>query len=300
MIVTGSKSRENDIALLLKEACHFNDTQVRSWMLHPHDPSTVFCLYEGKRLIGLMKSLERTFFFHGKKAKTAFLLSPILLPEHDTAANRKDLWKAALNTAEKNCLLIFYREKNPDQPWDKTFAPVFHSFMYSIAMDGKVSHVPGIVRPAKSGDDLYGLYTSFIDLFDGCVKLNPEEFDQNLRFAKASQKKIMVHENGSQIDGLYIASAHKNRLQMETIFYTSPQALVQMIEQAAKVWSAIDVHVSGCENLGAVFGCKGRPEDALMVKIPNLSLFNAWQNANYQDFAQAFNSLNHPSWNKFV
>ena len=300
MIVVSYQGREHEISLLLKEACSYNDAQVRSWMLHQFDPSEVFCLYDGTRLAGLMRSLRRTFFFRSRKTEAAFLQEPLLLPEYNSPSNFSLLWNTVRDQALKSCLLVFYWETSPENPADPLFDPVFHQNVYSFTSPKNALSSAGYVRSARNSDDLYSLYESFSDLFDGSIRLSRKEFSQNLRFAKASRKKVMVHFDGSNLDGLYIAKANGTRLDIETVFYSSPEALADMIMQEVRVWSSVDVHVSGSENLSAIFGIEPVREKKLMVKITSMDLFNVWQHSEFQDYAQAFNSLTDPSWNGFV
>ena len=300
MIVVSSQGREHEISLLLKEACSYNDTQVRSWMLHQFDPSEVFCLYDGSRLAGMMRSLRRTFFFQNKKTEAAFLQEPLLLPAYNTPSNFSLLWNTVRNQALKSALLVFYWETSPDFPADPLFDPVFHQNVYSFSFSKNMLPDAGHLRSARSSDDLYSLYESFSEMFDGSIRLNRKEFRQNLRFAKASRKKVMVHLDGSNLDGLYIAKANGTRLDIETVFYSSPEALADIIMQEVRVWSSVDVHVSGSENLTAIFGVEPVREKTLMVKITSMDLFNIWQNSDFHNYAQAFNSLTDPSWNGFV
>ncbi|MCF0260832.1 MAG: hypothetical protein HUJ54_13315 [Erysipelotrichaceae bacterium] len=300
MIVVSSQGREHEISLLLKEACSYNDAQVRSWMLHQFDPSEVFCLYDGTRLAGLMRSLRRTFFFRSRKTEAAFLQEPLLLPEYNSPSNFSLLWNTVRDQALKSCLLVFYWETSPENPADPLFDPVFHQNVYSFSFQKSMLPDAGHIRSARSSDDLYSLYESFSEMFDGSIRLNPKDFRQNLRFAKSSKKRVMVHLDGSNLDGLYIARANGTRLEIETVFYSSAEALADIIMQEVRVWSSVDVHVSGSENLEAIFGVPPVREKTLMVKITSMELFNVWQNSDFQNYAQAFNSLTQPSWNGFI
>ena len=301
MISQHAFGKENEIETLLsKSMLNMDKAQIKAWMKYEFDPSSMFIHIDDGIVTSCLQTKRKTFFYKGQKCSISVYTMTCTLPDYRQRGYFSELLEAALEQSGNNDLLSMVNTSFPKLFESRSFTPVSKAVTYSLTSN---KCTEGNERNIKtySDTDLYPVYTIFMSHFDGNIVYSKEEFDNQIRYALASNKKIVLMMDEEKIKGFAIYKINKNYAKIDTMIYLNGSCIYDLFKFLSLRCQTITFSVSEFERIEKLFPLEyPRNSATIIARCNNYKLFSKWCNQDVHNAKQIFEQLDKPNWNLWI
>lgn len=302
MICQNAFGHEEEVRqLLIQSLIQTNTNRVDAWMKHAFDPSQMFCFFEDGILTSCLQIKRTTFKFQDQYCRVCTIPVAATLPDYRQRHHFSLLLDAALDQASHNDLLTVVYTSFPKLFLSRSFHPVSTSKTYWISGSSIDQGHEESVRSYTDKDNLYPLYQSFMQCFDGSILYSKEEFENKLSLAKDQRKKVLISMDSDQKpNGFMILRPYPNYAKIEMIQYLHTDAIFNLLKYAGLRFKDISLTVSQDERFEKLLPQQSpRNQGTFLARTNNYKLFSKWIHQDIRNAKQAFELIDKPLWNHF-
>lgn len=154
---------------------------------------------------------------------------------------------------------------------------------------------PGIKIEPYENQDLYPVYKSFMDHFDGSILLTREQFEKWLDSYASVQDDIYLSLNRKEPDGFVIVDDRQQPVKVEVLVYERMEALISLLHFLQRKYGDLLIRVGLGEDLSRIFPIHLEEKNPFFIRALHPQLHEKIGLAeNAQDL---FKDLDSFSWN---
>ncbi len=288
MILSHAHGRKQEIEDLLIKACNnMSVRDVRAWMDHQFDADHMFCIEQNDMIVSILQYHYVPFQIHGQSVKAANIVLTATHPDYPQRKLLYQLFDAAYEKFQSNVLVILTYTETPRLWQPKKFERLSNSKMYWMKSNLNVGNSLNV---HTNHQDLYPLYRSFIDYFDGSIQLSKDSFDEFVAYLKQRGKKLISCDTG-------FAFYEKNDqvIEVHPLIYTNSAAVCDMMAYLSTLGSSLSLTISAHERLERILPLEYPKEKGeLLYRVTQPNLLKKWLGED------PFEGFDQPSWNYLV
>lgn len=280
MIVLGASKYKKEIEKIVYS--RMPKAEAKAWMKTSFHPETILAALENGRLIAFLQMQKRTFVFHHKKVQITLIEKAFSASDNDRSAVR-ELIEKAIEISAKSGLLCALQTYNP---------AVFEKLGFERLCTSKKGEIHKLNFHAdfsctitlwNSIHDLYPVYESFMDHFDGSLLLGRHEFYEAIRFKKLNGCDTAVCRQDGRITGFALFLKKRFGAEIKLLVYTSAQAPVALLDWLQKRYHHLTLNLNECENFSQIADASWKEDVSFMVKVHDIPMFERFAGIPFED-----------------
>ncbi|MGM9947007.1 GNAT family N-acetyltransferase [Floccifex sp.] len=298
MILHNAIGLEQDIqSLLEKSLLNMDKTQIKAWMKHEFDASSMFCMVVDNKVVSCLQTKRRFFFHNGSSCTSMVITMAATLPDYRQQKYFSSLLDAALEKSACNDLLTIVYTTFPKLFETRSFSLVSKTLLYSLGSDKCEKGNEKNVVLYNDSIDLYPVYCEFMSCFDGSIRYSKKEFENQIQFVLQSQKKILVMKKDNEIRGFIVFKGTKEYAKIDYLIYLDSQAIYDGFHYLSLRFPALTFIGSEFERFEKLFLLDyPRHYGCILARLNHYKLFSQWANQEVGNAASFFDSLEKPIW----
>ncbi len=295
MIVQTARGYEKALYKFMKRWCFAKDHEIEAWLKYKFDADRMFLYIEDGHIVSCLQYARRTLQYDQKKAAVSVIEMGLTAGNKRNQGFYKALAEAFMQKAACNELVSLVKTSSVKVYAGLPFSEITFMKEYTLPSSRVETLNFSRTRRYRPNIDVYPLYEKFMAHFDGSIRLERSQFENELAYLHAAKKKIdiMMDEHYEPI-GLAVYSVQEAAIHIELLLYLNSDALEQLFSNLALISDKIYISVSHNEALEKLYpNLKWKKKMPVLASINNPKLFASFLN---KDKAEAFKDLSGPMW----
>ncbi len=300
MISANAIGHEQEIEELLhKSISTQTTTQIKAWLHHQFDPNHTFCFFQNGLLVSMLHYQLVPYTFHHETIEVAHIDQMATHPDYPQRKLFYQLLDAAYEFFQANVLMVTTTTDVPKLWSPKKFQTISNQRTYWMNSDAYHKGNPFHIHSYVSTMNLYGVYSSFMQHFDGSLVLDPEAFYTYIHYRIQSGSSLIVAKDApNTIHGFAFYQRNDQVINVGPLMYLNSSALFDIMAYVTQLAPSIALTISENERLERLLPLHYPNESfTFMARITQPTLFSKWIGLPFHDAKQAYEQLEHPSWN---
>lgn len=287
--------------LLSKSILNMDKKQIDAWMKNQFDASCMYIHIDDEIVTSCLQMQKKVLKYKNQKCTVSAYTMACTLPDYRQRGYFSELLDAALNQSANNDLLSMVYTTFPKLFESRSFSPISKTYNYWISPNYCDKGNDRNIKTYSPSMDLYSIYQSFLNYFDGTIQHTEDEFEQLIQYHLNSGKKIVVMTKNDEITGFAIYKVINLNVQIDTIVYLNSQAIIDVFKYFGYRYFGISFTISEYERFDKILNIDfPRTNGTVMARCNNYKLFSKWCGNDVRNASQIFDALDIPSWNHFM